>query len=86
MNLICLKCGTNWPAESSHGYMHYHHILPRGYRKEEGDTILLCTKCHNIIHLKISCGVGYHLMKYPEIWKDIQLDIKKRTQRWLDED
>jgi predicted HNH restriction endonuclease len=85
MSLICRKCGTNHPDEDTY-YFEYHHIHPLSGWPPSGETVMLCRRCHDIIHHKLVSVIGYALQrKYRGVWLDIDKEIDTATRKWLTE-
>ena len=79
--MICEKCGTNWPDEDS--YIHRHHIYPKGWKTDD-QTILLCMRCHRILHHILPKIIGDKLKNEDmKAWENVNRTIYNFTKRWI---
>ncbi len=87
LNRVCSKCGTFGSEDLRLTQIHEHHVLPqKGWEGQESRKILLCEKCHNIIHHIISTYVGIKLKQVDKkIWLIIKDNIEKFTLWWVNQ-
>lgn len=74
----CKKCGT---LEN----VHEHHVIPlKGWEGTDHGRILLCKKCHDILHLMLFAEVGIRLKPIDKcIWMMIRDGLVDFTDWWL---
>jgi len=48
---FCQKCNVKF-------YIHHHHIFPKAFFGEKGETVALCPNCHTHCHVYLSQNVN----------------------------
>lgn len=82
----CAKCGMTEEMETGcpTTKLHNHHVFMRGWGKIEEEQVVLCKKCHDILHFRLLYEVGRLLKEFDlDAWKSIRWRIGDFTEGWL---